>query len=86
MVDYINKEIGSEENTTLTVEAKVFSCTYTAKNVASWGLGIEANSFTDDPSDIFKLACHLFQFNLLQNLSFLVMMIFPPLGPFLNTR
>lgn len=86
MVKYIKSEIGLEENSALTLEAKTLSCTYTTKNVASWGFGIETKNFTDDPSDIFKTAKNLFQFNLLQNVSFLILMIFPPLAPLLNTR
>lgn len=86
MVNYIKEEICLEEKSTLTLEAKTLSCTYTAKNVASWGFGIETKNFIDDPFDIFKTAKNLFQFNLLQNVSFLILMIFPPLAPLLSTR
>lgn len=85
MVDYVKKEAALSKNVT-TVEVKTLSTRYTAKNVASWGLGIEADTFKDGPSVFLELANELFQLTFFQNLSFFITMIFPLLGRILSTR
>lgn len=84
MTKYIRNKI--KFCTSITLEAKELASRYTASNVTSWGLGIEAEGFKDDTSDMVKLAKQIFQLSFLQNISFLIGMIFPALGPFLNTR
>lgn len=84
MVIYIKKAMGSEGQ--VTFEAKTFFNRFTANNVASWGIGIDAKGFDDDPSDFCKLSNNLFQLSFMQNVGMLLTIIFPSLGSLLKMR
>lgn len=84
MVSYVKKTMGSEGQVTL--EAKTLSNRFTANNVASWGIGIDAKGFDDDPSDFCKIANGLFQFSFMENMWMLLTLIFPSLTSLLKIR
>lgn len=84
MVNYIKKAMGSKGQ--VMFEAKSFANRFTASNVASWGIGIDAKSFDDDPSDFYKLSNGLFQFGFIENVCMLLLLFFPSLGSLLNIK
>lgn len=84
MLDYIRKAVEAKGNATL--EAKVLSNRYTCSNVASWGIGVNARCFDNDPSDLYKLSFGIFQLSFLQNMGALILMIFPPLRSIIKVK
>lgn len=84
MVKYIRKAIGSEE--TATFEARALLNRYTCTNVASWAIGVDARSFEDNPSDLYKLSFSLFHFNPTKIIGLLLVMVCPALRSIIKIK
>lgn len=81
LVDYIERFKESDD-----LDGRDIVMRYAVENIASYTLGLEANTFDNDNSEFRKIALGLFESSTFQTLMFYTAMVFPTLTKYLKIR